>query len=213
MDSDNKTPFKVLGDKLKAIRQMLHESTIEVCGAVEIDESLLNNIEQGRVRPSEDILLLLINHFGMKDEEADKLWRLAGYDIPHNHDDDDASDQRSPQDNHGRATLMIMAIDPRIIYSDGVQITANDSGVVLNFAQGSGTPQTMVTARVGMSREQATNLMYTLQRALDGGKPRQLPATTADGSGGNQADAANSKATRSDTGGDGGRRPSNDSSK
>jgi hypothetical protein len=56
-------PYKVLGEKLKSLRQKMHESVAEVSGAVEIDEQALLKIEQGQERPSEDILMLLINHF------------------------------------------------------------------------------------------------------------------------------------------------------
>jgi hypothetical protein len=70
---------------------------------------------------------------------------------------------------------MIMAVDPRIIYSDGAQMTANNSGVVINFTQGTGTPQALTTARIGMSREQAAGLVRTLQQVLTQSAPRQLP--------------------------------------
>jgi transcriptional regulator with XRE-family HTH domain len=164
-------PFKTLGEKLKVIRQKLHESVAEVSGAVEIDEQLLQRIEQGRERPSEDILMLLINHFGMQDDDAAHLWQLAGYDQPHSHDG-------TSDDQQNRTMVMIMAVDPRIIYSDGAQITANSAGVVLAFSQGSGTPQALTTARIGMSREQAYDLLKVLERTLEQSKPRQLPPST-----------------------------------
>lgn len=165
-----KLPFANLGTKLKTIRQKLHESVAEVSGAVEIDEQALQRIEQGHERPSEDILLLLINHFGMKDEEAAGLWQLAGYDQPHDH-----NHVNQGGENQNRTMVMIMAVDPRIIYSDGVQVVANSSGVVLNFAQGVGTPGQLTTARIGMSRDQAYGLLRTLEKTLEASKPKQLP--------------------------------------
>jgi len=168
-DHAKELPFKPLGERLKIIRQKLHESIAEVSGAVEIEEQKLQDIEQGQERPSEDILMLLINHFGVQDDDAANLWRLAGYDQPHDHSND-------AEVQNGRTMVMIMAVDPRIIYSDGVQVTANASGVVMNFMQGMGTPQTMTTSRVGMSREQAVGLISTLQQALEQSSPRQLPA-------------------------------------
>src|SRR3954469_20349750 len=90
-----KIPFKTLGEKLKIIRQKLHESVAEVSGAVEIEEQVLSRIEQGHERPSEDILLLLINHFGMQDDDAAKLWQLAGYDQPHDHDHSPATGEQN----------------------------------------------------------------------------------------------------------------------
>jgi len=168
-DDAQNIPFKTLGEKLKTIRQKLHESVAEVSGAVEIEEQLLSRIEQGHERPSEDILLLLINHFGMQDDDAAKLWQLAGYDQPHDHHD------HGPANDASRTMVMIMAVDPRIIYSDGVQITANNVGVVLNFSQNNGTQPPLTTARIGMSREQAYGLLKTLEHTLEQSKPRELP--------------------------------------
>jgi len=173
-DSRKETPFRTLGEKLKIIRQKLHESVAEVSGAVEIDEQQLLKIEQGHERPTEDILLLLINHFGMQDDDAANLWQLAGYDQPHDHDAHGIHG-----DNQNRTMLMIMAVDPRIIYSDGAQVTANNAGVVLNFSQGAGTPQSLTTARVGMSRDQAYALLRTLSQTLEASKPKQLPSSTS----------------------------------
>jgi len=166
-------PFKNLGLRLKVIRQKLQQSVAEVSGAVEIDEPTLERIEQGRERPSEDILMLLISHFGMKDDEAAGLWQLAGYDQPH--DRDDSTEENAPINN--RAMVMIMALDPRVLFSDGVQINANRNGVTLNFTQATGTPQSLTAARIGMSREQAQNVVRVLAEALHYSEPtpKQLP--------------------------------------
>lgn len=171
-EEQQEQPFKTLGEKLKTIRQKLHESLSEVSGAVEIDEQSLLKIEQGKERPSEDILMLLINHFGMQDDDAAKLWQLAGYDDSGDQDHDHTPGQH---DHQNRTMVMIMAVDPRVIYSDGAQVTANSNGVILGFSQGVGTSQAMTTAKIGMSREQAYSLLRTLERTLEASKPRQLP--------------------------------------
>ena len=163
-------PFKVLGEKLKTIRQKMHESVAEVSGAVEIDEQSLQRIEQGKERPTEDILMLLINHFGMQDDDAAGLWQLAGYDDP-----SDEDHNHPHQDGQNRTMVMIMAIDPRVIYSDGAQVTANANGVILGFSQGVGTPGAITTAKIGMSREQAYALLHTLGRTLEASEPKKLP--------------------------------------
>jgi transcriptional regulator with XRE-family HTH domain len=172
-EKQQEQPFKQLGEKLKIIRQKLHESVAEVSGAVEIDEPMLQRIEKGHERPAEDILLLLINHFGMRDDEAASLWQLAGYDQPRstsNRQDD------SDEVTLGRtSTILVMAVDPRVVYSDGVQVTASKNGVVMAFSQASGTPNSLTTAKVGMSREQAYAVIQTLQDALTRSEPRQLP--------------------------------------
>jgi transcriptional regulator with XRE-family HTH domain len=160
-------PYKKLGDRLKTIRQKLHESVSEVSGAVEIDELKLQRIEQGTERPSEDILMLLISHFGMREDEAAGLWQLAGYDQPRG--DDHHSDG-----NNDKATILVMAVDPRVIYSDGVQVDANKNGVVISFSQNNGSQGTLTTAKIGMSREQASSVIQALQHALEHSQPKRL---------------------------------------
>lgn len=162
-------PFKPLGERLKTLRQKLQETVDEVSGAIEIDSTLLKRYEQGLERPAEDILMLLISHFGMQDLEAAALWQLAGYELP-------AGDQDVPEEAIDRNMVLVMAIDPRVIYSDGIQVTANDTGVVLNFTQGTDKRQ-LVAARIGMSREQATNVMHVLQKVLQQSRPMLPPAT------------------------------------
>lgn len=170
-EKSQEQPFQQLGDTLRTLRQKLHETVLDVSGAVEIDESALEKIEAGHERPSEDILNLLISHFGMQDDDAAKLWQLAGYDRPHNHDDDIPEELAS-----GRAGMLVMAIDPRVIYSDGVHVNAGPNGVVMSFAQTASMQQPLVTARIGMSREQARNVIRVLQGALDKTEPRELPS-------------------------------------
>lgn len=170
MSDEQKLPFRALGERLRAVRQKLQESVAEVCGAVEIESDLLERIECGTERPSEDILQLLINHFDLHDQ-AENLWQLAGYDLPPIHDHDDEPQQA----NRPAQTMMIMAIDPRIVYSDQVQVTANRSGVVLSFSQSANAPQPLTAARVGMSREQAMEVARTIQEALNRSQPRRLP--------------------------------------
>jgi transcriptional regulator with XRE-family HTH domain len=186
--SENKSqdPFKQLGERLKTIREKLHESVAEVSGAVEIDEPTLQRIEQGHERPAEDILLLLINHFGMREDEAASLWQLAGYEQPQTRERERAGTGAN-DDSNNRSAILVMAVDPRVIYSDGVHVTASNNGVVMAFSQASGTPNVLTTARVGMSREQAYAVIRTLQDALTRSEPRQLPD-------GGQQQAASDKA-------------------
>src|ERR1700712_4992722 len=111
------TPFKMLGDHLKYLREQLKESLIEVSGAVEIETTDLQRIEQGEERPSEDILLLLIQHYNMQDQEAVQLWELAGYD------GDNSPHKTKLEANaaailQGKQMVMLLAMDVRTMYSD-----------------------------------------------------------------------------------------------
>lgn len=164
-------PYSSLGKHLRYLREQIQESVAEVSGAVEIDIDALERIEQGKERPSEDILMLLINHFNMQDNEAVQLWELAGYE---NHGDK----LSLPNELSGKPLMLLLAVDVRTMYSDGVQISANGSGVTMNFTQGKGVP----VAKVGMSREQAEAVVQSLQTALLKSKymdgPRLLPPST-----------------------------------
>ena len=168
-DKEVDKPYKSLGDRLKALREKRSASLIEVSGAVEIDPETLASIEQGDIRPSEDILLLLISYFSSKEHEADKLWQLAGYERVEKEDQNN-SDQYAPQ-----PAMMVMPLDARIVYTDTVHVLANNHGVVMNFLQNAGpNNQTIAVARVGMSREHARSVIELLQRTLDQSEPKQI---------------------------------------
>lgn len=171
-------PYKNLGNQLLHLRQSRQETVAEVSGAVEIEPSALERIEQGIELPAEDILLLLISHFNIHDDEAVKLWELAGYD----------HDERGPEQqahNLGKQpVLMVLGLDSRIVYSNGVNVSADPSGVVMSFMQyADPTQQAVAVSRVGMSREQAEKVLETLQQALLRDKyasgPKSLPAPQA----------------------------------
>lgn len=157
------TPYITLGSHLKYVREQSRQSLIEVSGAVEIDEQRLERIEAGLERPAEDILLLLISHFGVADREAVQLWELADYDS-------DMPDQIKPEALEAQLSsknvVMLVGFDTRTIYSDGLDVIWNNAGMTLNFTQATGPGQTLPVAKVGMSYEQAEQVVNTLQRAI-----------------------------------------------
>ena len=161
--SEAETPYKHLGSHLKYVREQSNQTLAEVSGAVEIDENYLERIEAGVERPDEDILLLLISHFGVKDREAVQLWELANYDsdMPEEIRLTDDITQLS-----GKQVVMLLAVDMRTVYSDGLDVTVNPAGVTLNFTQAQNQTQTNSVARVGMSHQQAELVIQTMQRAL-----------------------------------------------
>ncbi len=146
--------YQRLGGQLKTLRTRCGESLAEVSGAVEIEISELANFELGRTRPSEDILLLLISHFGAQDDEALKLWEAAGYGT--------AKSQTEPVTASTAPTP-----DNRVLFTDVVDVIVNNFGVVMNFMQSGGPnmPPTNV-ARVGMSREHAKSVLEILKVTL-----------------------------------------------
>lgn len=169
-------PYVSLGKHLKYVREQLNRSIAEVSGAVEIDDALLERIESGIERPSEDILLLLISHLDVQDQEAVQLWELAGYD-------GEVPEQLRPtiEIQNGKATVMLLALDLRTQYSDGATIETTQAGLTLNFTQSTGKTPSSV-AKVGMSYDQAEQVLEQLQKAILQGRyqksPRQLPPKT-----------------------------------
>lgn len=151
------SPHILLGKRLRAIREKRHESLAETCGAVEIDVEMLERIECGDECPSEELLMLLINHFGVHEYEAVELWEWAGYGVSN------AKSQATEQQAKAVTTVLV-ALDVRAVYSDGVNVAANESGVIVQFTQ-SGSQQ-MPIARIGMSYEQAERVVRCLEQAL-----------------------------------------------
>lgn len=151
-------PFKPLGRKLKELRGQANESLAEASGAVEIDVRQLASYELGQSRPTEDVLLLLLSHFGVKDDEAVTLWEVAGYSmakIPVVHMMSDPSNSASASS------------DGHVLFTDIVDVIVNNYGVVMNFMQGTGpASQPSTVAKVGMSREHAKSVLQILQTTL-----------------------------------------------
>jgi hypothetical protein len=105
---------------------------------------------------------LLISHFGVKDREAVQLWESAKYD------NDMPDEIRISDDTQigGKQVVMLLAMDVRTMYSDGLDVIVNPAGVTLNFTQMQNSSQNNSVARVGMSHAQAQAVIETLQKAL-----------------------------------------------
>jgi len=176
-ESNLSQPFKILGEQLKRSRVERSESLIEASGAVEIDIDSLERIERGEQRPSEEILLLLISHFKIEEDTAANLWEMAGYDD----DTADAIQTGFMNSDQLKQAAFVMPMDIRVVYTDMVNISVNNFGVVMNFVQNSGpNNQPLAVARVGMSREHAESVLQILQQTLKQADqammPKPLPA-------------------------------------
>ncbi len=168
-------PFVSLGKHLKTVREQSRRSLSEVSGAIEIDENQLKLYEAGLKRPDEDVMLLFISYFNMPDQEALHLWGLANYDsdltehieinLNENHDNPAMSGLMT------KPMVMLLSMDVRTMYSDGIEISWNEAGLTLNFTQTSNQspktkPQPLPVSKVGMSYNQAEKVLECLQRAL-----------------------------------------------
>lgn len=159
-------PYQELGDFLRNKREKNHESILDVSEAVEIEPRLLEVIESGSDRPAEDILVLLINHFNLKDNDALTVWKLADYD--NNAYDFAQSGQQVFKSDivSGASVVMVMPIDVRPMYSDHVEVVVGPSGLVINFNQNLANNQLLPISRIGVSFEQANNILKSLEAAL-----------------------------------------------
>ncbi len=158
MGNVQRPPFAALGSALRAMRQRAKESTAELSSAIEVPDDRLARFETGELRPTEDILELMITHFGLTDQEADKLWDLAGYGRKQETIEDHMQHQQ---------TVLVTPLDARIVYTDMVHVMVNNYGVIMNFMQGAGpNNQPMAVARVGMSKEHAKSVLEVLQKTL-----------------------------------------------
>ncbi len=165
-------PYKRLGRYLKQLRVNLQESLAEVSGAVEVDPSQLSDIELGVKRPSEDILLLLISHFSIKEDEAVRVWELAEFDKT------SLSGGESTNDSFVKGTAIVSPDELKISYTDMVHVSVNNYGVIMNFMQGSGPGnQPIIVSRVGMSKEHARSVLDVLTKTLELNDQKQLPPT------------------------------------
>lgn len=153
-------PYKNIGNYLKHTREKLSESVAEVSGAVEIDVDTLNNIECGRELPSEEILLLMVSHFGLSEQEAEKVFKLAGYANQLKERDEQQTDDLAK-------VFALLPIDSRVLYSDNSEILVNDSGLTISFMQQNMEGKSVPAARVGLSHAHAEKLMNLLNRALN----------------------------------------------
>ncbi len=153
-------PFRTLGNHLKILRKSQQKSLDEVSGAIEIDTDLLKRIEKGEERPSEDLLMLLINYFDIQDHEAVQLWTSAGY-FKNNE-----GRRHHPEDPQSKVATILLALDVRVLYSDEVVITGNEHGIIMSFLQNIGQDQPLPISRVGMSYSEAEEVLRVLERAI-----------------------------------------------
>jgi transcriptional regulator with XRE-family HTH domain len=165
MSEKSNTPYKSFGEVLKKLRSSAAKSPAEVSSAIEIDEARLMQYEEGKQRPSEDILILLIQHFNLKDDQASELWKLAGYT---GEPEEDLYFMNDESGNPQAMTVGVTAYDARIVYTDMIQVMVNNYGVIINFMQGAGPGcQPMAVSRVGMSKEHARSVLEVLRKTLE----------------------------------------------
>lgn len=168
MSMQDKDRYGALGARLKFLREQWQQSISEVCSTLEIDEKMLRAFESGKVAPSTEMLDMLISHFLLTEDQAQELRELAG---------DDPLNPNAVEDMINKQLVMFMPIDTRVVYTDSMQATVTDGGVIMQFMQQAGNGQTVPISKVGMSREHAERVLKVLQDTLkhhDQNSPKKL---------------------------------------
>ena len=161
MKSSPDFPYHALGQKIRAARVRQRRTVAEASGAIEIQEEVLKNIELGKQRPEEDTLNVLISYLHITDDEATRIWELAGYN------QNDSSPLDTVAQEVAQSIAMILPNDLRVVYTDMVHVMVNDYGVIMNFMQGGGPQnQPLAVSRIGMSKEHARSVIEILQKSL-----------------------------------------------
>lgn len=165
---DHKFPYRKLGAELRKLRQEAQETLLDVSAAVEVETQYLMRIEAGVVQPSEDILILLMNHFDVDDKQALFLWQQANYI-------DDKNDASLPT----QVFIMPFA-DNKVYYSDQVSVSTSKSGdFVVSFFQPGADGKPVVNARIGMNYATAQELASQIAAISQTAQPtRLLPTKT-----------------------------------
>lgn len=176
MNKSNREPFEALGARLKFLREQWQQSVSEVSGTLEIDESTLKAIEDGKTMPAEEILDMLISHFLLTEDQAQDLRELAA----EHRDQTNEALLGGIEDMLMKQIVMYLPVDNRVIYTDGMNATVNDHGLMLQFMQAGPDGKQMAVSRVGMSREHAERMIRVIRETLDhhdrSRGPKLLPA-------------------------------------
>jgi len=158
-------PYRAFGAKIKHFREQWKQSVSEVSGTLEIDEIFLHDIESGKTLPTDNQLDMIINHFLLTIEQAEELRTLAQSNVDHIAD----GLIGGVEDMLMKQLVMYMPVEQRVVYTDGMNVTVNRHGVVLQFTQNSaGGPKlkSNVVCQVGMSREHAEKVVEVLKKTL-----------------------------------------------
>lgn len=164
MNPNSGEPYAVLGARIKNLREQWQQTVGEVSGTLEIDESTLNAIESGKAMPPDEVLDMLINHFLLTEDQAQDLREIA----------EQYQEQAGEalmggiEDMLMKQIVMYLPIDSKTVYTDSMNATVNNHGVVLQFMQSGGANgQQTAVSKVGMSREHAERMIEILRKTID----------------------------------------------
>jgi hypothetical protein len=157
--------YKELGIALKAYRVASNEEISEVALATELSEDQLRQIEDGTLQPQPEQIEILARHFTLREQEAQRLLELAGYN-EFDYDVDLSTDFDLKNLEDLKVNEVNVLVNP-IFYTDTINVVSNQFGVVLSFVQSSGPEgKPIVVSRVGMSHVHAKSVIKVLTEAM-----------------------------------------------
>jgi len=171
---ENSEKYSAFGARLKFLREQWQQTLREVCNTLEIDEKTLKQFESGKALPTPETLDMLISHFLLTEDQANDLRELA----EDQKDELEASLPVNMDEILSKQLVMFMPVDARVVYTDSMQATVNDNGVMLTFNQQGTNGQSMPVSRVGMSIQHAERVIKVLQDTLkhhSSGNQKRLP--------------------------------------
>lgn len=161
MSTHNNDRYVALGARLKFLREQWQQSVADLSNTLEIDEKMLRAFEAGKIAPPADVLDMLIGHFLLTEDQAQDL-----RDLVEDEREAEGNLAGAMEDMLAKQFIMFMPVDTRVVYTDSMQATITDSGVVMQFMQQAGNGQPVPVSRVGMSREHAEKVIDVLQNTL-----------------------------------------------
>ncbi|MBW3568680.1 helix-turn-helix domain-containing protein [Candidatus Parcubacteria bacterium] len=157
-------PHKVLGEKIKSLREKWQQTVDEVSTTLEIDEKELKQIESGKILPNDNLLDMIINHFLLSEEQALELRAMAT--VPKDTAIPESLLAGGIEDMLMKQVVMYLPVDNRVVYTDSMNATVNKHGMVLQFMQSqNGKPVSV--SQVGMSREHAERMLKVIKTTLE----------------------------------------------
>jgi|SRR3989344_811078 len=170
-----------LGKKIKSYRLLQKESITSASKTMGINRTYLSKLENGHIKPSLDVLNLLVKHYSLSQQESRLLSNLANHgggglmlENFERKEEPRMEEKIIPEPNLSQGVQVNVSDKTPVLYTDSVFVTSSQYGVVFDFAQNmASTKQQNIVARVGMSREHAEALLKVLHERLNKGEQKE----------------------------------------
>jgi hypothetical protein len=163
--NEQSEPYKDVGNRIKMWREKWGQTLRDVSNSLEIDLKTLKSIESGQVLPDDDQLDMFMSHFLMSDDQANELLDLVETATGRKNNQNPAMNPFGG-DPVGQIMMMVLSSDTKIAYTDGMNASVDDKGVVLEFTQRSPDSKNFTVSRLGMSHEHAEQVAIVINETI-----------------------------------------------